>query len=191
MIRGLLSKCEIRLQNGSVVFQVTINTFIKELLVLFIRIYSTNSSMSIFFFILMLILLEVIILSLGEQIRIQRKLHKFTQKELSNRLGLTAKMVSFYENDQRTPPIDILIKLSKIFSVSTDNLLELTSEKPENISMVNYSKTELSETEKIILKIFRKLNSDYKDIALGELKKCEKLQNYEKNMKKKDAKKEA
>ena len=127
-------------------------------------------------------------MSLGEQIRKQRTLYKLTQKELSIQLGLTAKMVSFYENDQRMPPIDILIKLSNIFSVSTDYLLELTS---ENISIVNYSQSELSEDENLILSIFRKLNSDYKDIALGELKKCEKLQEYEKNIKKKGVKKDA
>lgn len=32
-------------------------------------------------------------------------------------------MISFYENNQRTPPVDILLKLAKIFHVTTDYLL--------------------------------------------------------------------
>lgn len=144
--------------------------------------------MSIFFSCKMIILIEVIILSLGEKIRKHRIINKLTQKELSAKLGLTSKMISFYENNQRTPPIDILIKLANVFSVSTDYLLELT---PENISIVNYPQIELSEEENTILNIYRRLNRDYKDIALGELKKYEKLQEYEKNIEKNNTKKEA
>lgn len=127
-------------------------------------------------------------MSLGEKIRKHRILNQLTQKELSIQLGLTAKMISFYENNQRIPPIDILIKLANIFSVSTDYLLGLSS---ENISMVNYPQIELSEEENTIIKIFRRLNRDYKDIALGELKKYEKLQEYEKNIEKQHTKREA
>ncbi len=127
-------------------------------------------------------------MSLGEQIRKQRILKKLTQKDLAIKLGLTARMISFYENNQRIPPIDILIKLSNIFSVSTDYLLGLTT---ESNSIVNYPQSELSEEENTILNIFRRLNRDYKDIALGELKKYEKLQEYEKNIENQNTKREA
>ena len=36
-------------------------------------------------------------------------------------------MISFYENNQRTPPVDILAKLAEIFQVSTDYLLGIDS----------------------------------------------------------------
>lgn len=127
-------------------------------------------------------------MSLGERIKKQRNLNKLTQKELAIQLGLTARMISFYETEQRVPPIDILIKLANVFSISTDYLLGLTT---ENISIVNYPQTELSDEENVILGIFRKLNHDYKDIVLGELKKYEKMQEYEKHIAKTNTKRDA
>ena len=67
-------------------------------------------------------------MTLGDRIREYRKINKLTQKQLSSQLGLTPKMVSFYECNERIPPIDIIIKLSEIFSVSTDYLLGLEDE---------------------------------------------------------------
>jgi transcriptional regulator with XRE-family HTH domain len=60
---------------------------------------------------------------IGQRIRQLRSEHKITQKELSDYLGLTPKMISFYELGQRTPPSDIILKLAAKFNVSTDYLL--------------------------------------------------------------------
>ncbi len=113
-------------------------------------------------------------MSLGERIRKYRKINKFTQKQLSSQLGLTPKMISFYERNERIPPIDIIIKLSEIFSVSTDYLLGLSPEQ----SIPN-TQTSLSSEEKEIINLYRSLDRDYKDIILGELKKWKKLQKLE------------
>ncbi len=83
-------------------------------------------------------------------------------------------MISFYERNERIPPIDIIVKLSEIFSVSTDYLLGLSPEQ----SMPN-TQNSLSIEEKKIINIYRSLDKDYKDIILGELKKMEKLQKLE------------
>lgn len=114
-------------------------------------------------------------MSLGKRIKKCRKSHNFTQKELSNKLGLTQKMISFYENDQRVPPVDILIKLSQIFSVSTDYLLELNNN-------ITYRKLEMRPDEELVLSLYSKLEDDYKDIVIGELKKCVKMQEQEIHM---------
>ena len=60
---------------------------------------------------------------LGNRIRDLRESKDLTQKELSSMIGLTPKMISFYENCQRTPPIDVLVKLAKIFNVTVDYLI--------------------------------------------------------------------
>lgn len=132
------------------------------------------------------ILLEGIYLTLGDRIRKHREIHKLTQKQLSSQLGLTPKMISFYEHNERVPPIDIIIKLSQIFSVTTDHLLGLA---PEHPIPITDKKDGLSSEEKKMLDLFRALDRDYKDIILGELKKCEKLQKLEHRHKtsKKDA----
>ena len=67
---------------------------------------------------------------IGQRIRELRLADKLTQKELSDYLGLTPKMVSFYELEQRVPPSDIILKLAEKFQVSTDYLLGNTEEKP-------------------------------------------------------------
>ena len=60
---------------------------------------------------------------LGKRLKELRLERGVTQSELSNYLGLTPKMVSFYELEQRFPPQDIIIKLADYFNVSTDYLL--------------------------------------------------------------------
>ena len=41
---------------------------------------------------------------LGQRIRNLREDNDLTQRDLSQLIGLTPKMISFYENNQRTPP---------------------------------------------------------------------------------------
>lgn len=74
---------------------------------------------------------------LGSKIRNLREDADLTQKELSSQLGLTPKMISFYENNQRTPPIDVLVKLASIFHVSLDYLVGINAQK--NVSQINNS----------------------------------------------------
>lgn len=92
-------------------------------------------------------------------------------------------MISFYENDQRVPPIDILIKLSQIFSVSTDYLLELQNTNSP------YKQLKILPDEELVLSLYSKLENDYKDIIIGELKKCTKMQEQEKHINAKHKKK--
>ena len=85
---------------------------------------------------------------ISQRIRELRLANELTQKELSDYLGLTPKMISFYELGQRVPPSDILLKLAEKFQVSTDYLLGNTNEKstsadyhdPEVASIANEMK---------------------------------------------------
>ena len=47
----------------------------------------------------------------------------WTQVQLSQKLGVTKQTVSNWENDNIQPSIDMLVKISKTFNVSTDYLL--------------------------------------------------------------------
>lgn len=60
---------------------------------------------------------------LNERIKLLRLNNNLTQKDLASKLGLTPKMISFYELGDRVPPPDMLEKLADIFHVSTDYLL--------------------------------------------------------------------
>lgn len=125
---------------------------------------------------------EVNFLSIGERIKEQRLLLNLNQDDLSQKLNLTQRSISFYENDERVPPADILIKLSQIFNVTTDYLLGLSD---DDSSLKNLSRIVVSKEEEQFIVLLRKLDKDYKDIVLGELKKCVKLQEQEIYIKKK------
>ena len=115
-------------------------------------------------------------MTIGTIIKQLRLSYHWTQKDLSSQLGLSPKMISFYENNERIPPADILIKLSQIFNVSTDYLLGLSN---DIITATDSKHITVTLDEENFLLLFRKLDNDYKDIVIGELKKCIKLQEQE------------
>ncbi len=59
----------------------------------------------------------------GTRIKQLRLEHSLTQRELAKYLGVSPKSVSFYELEQREPPREVLLKLSKKFKVSVDYIL--------------------------------------------------------------------
>lgn len=62
---------------------------------------------------------------IGETIRELRDSFNISQVELAKNLGVTKQCVSNWENDNILPSIDMLIKISKFFNVTTDYLLGL------------------------------------------------------------------
>jgi len=60
---------------------------------------------------------------LGSKIKLLRNERNMTQPDLATELGVTVRTVAYYENDERQPKKTTIIKLCKIFDVSTDYLL--------------------------------------------------------------------
>jgi len=46
-----------------------------------------------------------------------------TQKDLADRIGVSKSIISSYESGIRYPSYDVLVKMARIFHVSTDYLL--------------------------------------------------------------------
>lgn len=65
---------------------------------------------------------------LGEQIKRLRMCKGLTQVELAKIFGVTKQSVSNWENENIMPSIDLLVKIAKFFSVSTDYILGLSDE---------------------------------------------------------------
>ena len=59
----------------------------------------------------------------GDTLKNLRLQAGMTQKQLAERLWLSKATVSYYEQSVRYPSPEVLVKLSKIFHVSTDYLL--------------------------------------------------------------------
>lgn len=74
-----------------------------------------------------------------------------SQVELAKKLGVTKQCVSNWENDNIQPSIDMLIKLSEVFSVSTDYLLGLDNRSFLEVS--GLSEEEISHIQQIIYDI--------------------------------------
>ncbi len=70
-----------------------------------------------------------------------------TQSDIADNVGVTSQAVSKWENDQASPDIDILIKLSEIFNISLDELLG--KEKTTSLS----DKPSKKDIDKMIFKI--------------------------------------
>lgn len=62
---------------------------------------------------------------LGQRINELRSAFGWSQVELAKRLSVTKQTVSNWENENIQPSIEMLVRLSGIFSVSTDYLLGL------------------------------------------------------------------
>lgn len=62
---------------------------------------------------------------LGERISQQRTTRNWSQVDLAKRLGVAKQTISNWENDNIQPSIEMLVRLSRIFGVTTDYLLGL------------------------------------------------------------------
>ncbi|MBQ8188611.1 MAG: helix-turn-helix transcriptional regulator [Lachnospiraceae bacterium] len=63
-------------------------------------------------------------MTLGEKITLLRKQKGWSQEELADKLDISRQSVSKWESNASVPDLDKIIKLSVIFSVSTDYLLK-------------------------------------------------------------------
>ena len=61
-------------------------------------------------------------IQLGELIKVLRKRHHMTQEDLAEKLDVTVSAVSKWETGKNLPDMDILHRLSTIFSISIDDL---------------------------------------------------------------------
>ena len=66
---------------------------------------------------------EYMAVSYSNRIRSLRKKLKMTQKQMAEQLFIDQSTLATYENGTREIPIDILVKLSKMYGISVDYLL--------------------------------------------------------------------
>lgn len=59
----------------------------------------------------------------GERLRHQRNSFHLTQEEVAEKLGIGFRYYQMLEQGYRNPSISVLIKISKVLSISTDYLL--------------------------------------------------------------------
>jgi len=60
---------------------------------------------------------------IGQFLKELRREKSMTQEELGERVGVTNKTISKWENGNYMPPIDILMLLSEIYGVSINDII--------------------------------------------------------------------
>lgn len=71
---------------------------------------------------------------LGKNIKAFRSALGWSQVDLAKKLNITKQTVSNWENDNIQPSIEMLVRLSKIFGVTTDRLLGLETNAQINVN---------------------------------------------------------
>ena len=82
-------------------------------------------------------------MNMGEKLKSLRIEKKLTQKQVADRIGLAISAVSSYESCTRYPSYDVLVKLARIFHVSTDYLLGMTDTRNVDVTGLNDNEIEL------------------------------------------------
>lgn len=79
---------------------------------------------------------------LSQKIKQLRLAKSLNQVELAKKIGVTKQCISNWENDNIQPSIEMLIKLSDFFGVTTDYLLGLEDKKMLNVSGLSLKQIE-------------------------------------------------
>lgn len=75
--------------------------------------------------------------NMGNKLKSLRIEKKLTQKQVADRIGLAISAVSSYESGSRYPSYDVLVKLARMFHVSTDYLLGITDRRNIDVTGLN------------------------------------------------------
>ncbi len=60
---------------------------------------------------------------LGERLAARRKARNLSQKQVANAIGIAPSQISYFERGERTPSLEILIKLATFYRCSLDYLV--------------------------------------------------------------------
>ena len=73
-------------------------------------------------------------MNFGEKLKSLRKSKNMTQTQLGNNLGVAKSVISYYENGDRYPSYDVLVKIAHTFHVTTDYLLDMEKSRTLDVS---------------------------------------------------------
>ena len=88
---------------------------------------------------------------IGTQIKKLRTARRLSQVELAKEIGVTKQSISNWENDNIMPSVDIVIKLSKFFSCSSDYLLELSNDNKGSIDTSKLTDAQAAHIQQLVM----------------------------------------
>ncbi len=103
----------------------------------------------------------------GLRIRELRESRNMSQAALGRRVGRSKPVISSYENNLKTPPLDVLISISNVFNVSLDYLVGI--DKKQSLS-INGLTNEQIDILKIIVEEFTDKNRHNNGLSVRQQK---------------------
>lgn len=94
-----------------------------------------------------------------ERLKALRKEHGYLQKDVADFLNISKSAYGYYEQGRNEPDIQTIIKLAGLYGVSTDYL----------ICNIDIEINNLTKSESDILRMYRTLDDDSKNIVYGAL----------------------
>ena len=108
---------------------------------------------------------------LSNKIKELRKVHGHTQDYVASAIGVVRQTYSHYETGKRTPNAEILFKLAGLYSISVDDLMQLTMDIDRNIYYDAPAPTQSSEDLAGFLEHFNNPNNKKKYQMFSNLEK--------------------
>ena len=134
-----------------------------------------------------------IVRTVGDCIRDMRKLSEMTQAELAKNVGLSTITIRQYESNAREPRFATLQSIAAVLGCKVSDLLPTQNENPMYFQKIRDSLSEEEildlkdqdnidnpeyQKEKIILRLFRKLNSNGKQTAIWRVEELTQISKY-------------
>lgn len=95
---------------------------------------------------------------LGERLRDLRDEFNYDQRDMGKKLNITSSAYGYYEQNRNQPSLDTLVKLAKIFNVTTDYLLGLSNERENSVYYSMSDKLTLSHSELKTIQQMKKIS---------------------------------
>lgn len=102
-----------------------------------------------------------------KNLMILRKNSNLTQRELANKIGISAQLISYYETGKANPSLEAIFKLADFFDCSIDYLLGHQNKSNFNINNLSINKRKAIE-------LISQLDDKDTDFVLELLKKMNK-----------------
>ena len=93
----------------------------------------------------------------GQRLAQLRKEAGFTQQELADEIGVSRRMVAYYETESEHPPANLLVDLATALKVSTDELLGVKATKKKTTQPDNRLLRRMQQIEKLPAKEKRQI----------------------------------
>lgn len=86
----------------------------------------------------------------GKRIRTLRDERNWSQAQLAVKLGLSNSQIAHYESEDRLPSLQVVVRASHVFGVSTDYLLGLDEDRSSFLDISGLSSNEIDIVNKIV-----------------------------------------